>query len=82
MDNDWTPHPAGQGAATWARVHIRGFHGLQRSGGRCPTPPGVPQPPALGCCLLAPPRPPRLQEAGGGHKSPRGMGTVCKVPFP
>ena len=38
--------------------------------GPLPDTPRGPRPPALGCCLLAPPRPPRLQAAGGRHLEP------------
>ena len=38
--------------------------------GLLPDTPRSPRPPALGCCLLAPASPPRLQAAGGRHLEP------------
>ena len=50
MDNDWTPHPAGQGAATWGTsAHQRLSQTPEKRGPLPDTPRG---PPATGTGVL------------------------------
>lgn len=76
MDNDWMPHPAGRGTAIWSMSAHQGLSRTPEKRRPLPDTPGAPRPPALGACLLAPPRPPRPQEAGGRHRGPVGWSSL------